>query len=165
MKLDAINLSQELIRIPSYSGNNPQVINFLSDQLKNLNFTCDILEYDGDSSYKVNNLHAIFNPNNAKNILYFAGHTDVVNEGNKASWTFDPFSATISNEKLYGRGAVDMKCAIACFVSAVADFLQNNPSPNFGIGFLITNDEENDSINGTKKVLNWMKENNKKEQR
>ena len=162
MKLDAINLSQELIRIPSYSGNNPQVINFLSDQLKNLNFTCDILEYDGDSSYKVNNLHAIFNPNNAKNILYFAGHTDVVNEGNKASWTFDPFSATISNEKLYGRGAVDMKCAIACFVSAVADFLQNNPSPNFGIGFLITNDEENDSINGTKKVLNWMKENNKK---
>ena len=162
MKLTALSLSQKLIQIPSYSGDNPEVINFLKNYLEKLGFTCDILEYDGDNSYKVNNLHAVFNPNNAEKILFFAGHTDVVNEGNKSSWTYDPFSATISEGKLFGRGASDMKCAIACFLSAVEEFLENNPSPKFGIGFLITNDEENDSINGTVKVLNWMHKNDKK---
>lgn len=162
MKLNAITLSQKLIQIPSYSGDNPEVINFLENYLKNLGFTCDILEYEGDGSYKVNNLHAVFNPNNADKILYFAGHTDVVNEGNRASWSHDPFAAEIIDGKIFGRGASDMKCAIACFVSAVEEFLQHNPRPNFGIGFLITNDEENDSINGTVKVLDWMQKNNKK---
>jgi succinyl-diaminopimelate desuccinylase len=162
LRLNAIKLSQDLIRIPSYSGTNFEVIDLLANHLKNLGFSCDILEYDGDSSYKVNNLHAVFNPNNSDKILYFAGHTDVVNEGNKASWTQDPFAANIIDGKLFGRGAADMKCAIACFVSAVEEFLITNKSPNFGIGFLITNDEENDSINGTKKVLQWMKNSNKK---
>jgi succinyl-diaminopimelate desuccinylase len=162
MKLDSIKISQELIGIPSYSGNDPKVINFLSTALKNLGFVCDILEFDGDGSYKVNNLHAVFNPHNAEKILYFAGHTDVVNEGEKTAWKYDPFAAKIIDGKIFGRGAADMKCAIACFVSAVSEFLLENKNPNFGIGFLITNDEENDSINGTKKVLNWMQENNKK---
>jgi succinyl-diaminopimelate desuccinylase len=161
MKLDAIKLSQDLIRIPSYSGVNSQVLEFLATHLKNLGFACDFLEYDGDDSYKVNNLHAVLNPNNSDKILYFAGHTDVVNEGNKASWKHDPFAATIENGKLFGRGASDMKCAIACFLSATAEFL-NEKKPNFGIGFLITNDEEADGVNGTKKVLQWMKKNNKK---
>ena len=162
MKLDSVELSQELIRIPSYSGFNKEIINFLENILKKENFTCDILEFDGDGSYKVNNLHAIFNPNNSSRILYFAGHTDVVNEGNKNDWTQNPFAANIIDGKLYGRGAADMKCAIACFISAALEFLSANPKPNFGIGFLITNDEENDSINGTKKILKWMQENNKK---
>ncbi len=162
MKLDAIQLSQDLIRFQSYSGNHPQVIEFLVKTLTQLGFTCDILEYDGDGSYKVNNLHAVFNPNNSEKILYFAGHTDIVNEGDKAAWTHDPFAAKIVDGKLFGRGAVDMKCAIACFASAVSEFLAENKNPDFGIGFLITNDEENDSINGTKKVLNWMQKNNKK---
>lgn len=162
MKLDAVKLSQELIRIPSYSGVNSDVLEFLLDHLKKLGFSCDILEYEGDASYKVNNLHAIFNPKNSDKILYFAGHTDVVNEGNKSSWTHDPFAAEISEGKLFGRGAADMKCAIACFVSAVAEFLKTTPTPSFGIGFLITNDEEADGINGTKKVLEWMKKNHKK---
>lgn len=162
MKLDSLKLSQDLIRIPSYSGFNSQVIEFLKNILDAANFSCDILEYDGDGSYKVNNLHAVYNPQNAEKIIYFAGHTDVVNEGNKASWKFDPFSATIEDGKLYGRGTSDMKCAIACFVVAALKFLEENKNPNFGIGFLITNDEENDSINGTKKVLDWMQKNNKK---
>ncbi len=162
MQLNATQLSQKLIQIPSYSGNNPQVIEFLKDYLEKLNFACDILEYDGDGSYKVNNLHAIFNPKNAEKIIYFAGHTDVVNEGNRASWKHDPFAAEVVDGKLFGRGAADMKCAIACFVSAVEEFLNVNKNPDFGIGFLITNDEENDSINGTKKVLDWMQKNNKK---
>jgi len=161
MNLNAITLSQKLIQIPSYSGVNLQVIEFLADYLKNLGFSCDFLEYDGDNSYKVNNLHAVLNPNNSKKTLYFAGHTDVVNEGNKESWTHDPFAAKIIDGKLFGRGAADMKCAIACFVSAVEEFLSTNKKPDFGIGFLITNDEENDGVNGTKKVLEWMKESNK----
>ena len=162
MKLNAINLSQDLIRIPSYSGVNPEVLEFLSTHLKNLGFSCDFLEFDGSNSYKVNNLHAVFNPKNSSKVLYFAGHTDVVNEGNKASWTHDPFVAKIVDGKLFGRGASDMKCAIACFVSAVAEFLEKSPNPDFGIGFLITNDEEADGVNGTAKVLEWMKNSDKK---
>lgn len=158
--ISSIEYSQQLIRIPSYSGDNPEVLNLLKKTLENLGFECQILEYDGDGSYKVNNLHAIFNPTNSSQTLYFAGHTDVVKEGNVAEWTSPPFEANIVGDKLIGRGASDMKCAIACFVSAVAEFLQNNPRPNFGIGFLITNDEESDSINGTKKVLQWMQNHN-----
>jgi len=161
MKLDAVTLSQKLIRIPSYSGVNVEVLEFLGNYLKNLGFSCDYLDYEGSNSYKVNNLHAVFNPKNSTKVIYFAGHTDVVNEGNKASWKHDPFAAEIIDGKLFGRGAADMKCAIACFVTAVEDFLAQNKSPDFGIGFLITNDEEADGVNGTAKVLEWMKENNK----
>ncbi len=150
-----IELSQKLIQIPSYSGNSPQVIKFISDYLTALNFTCDILEYDGDGSYKVNNLHAIHNPKNSDKILYFAGHTDVVATGDTKAWSHDPFAAKIVGDKLFGRGAADMKCAIACFLAAAERFLKDE-TPDFGIGFLITNDEENDSVNGTKKVLEWM---------
>lgn len=159
---DSITLSQKLIQFPSFSGKDEKVINFLSQHLSNLGFTCETLEYDGDGSYPVNNLHAVLNPNNAEKILYFAGHTDVVAAGNLDSWSHDPFAATITDGKLIGRGAVDMKCAIACFISAVEEFLKSDKLENFGIGFLITNDEEADSVNGTKKVLEWMKETNKK---
>lgn len=161
MKLNEIELSQKLIQIPSFSGKNDEVIKFLSDYLSNLGFACDTLEYDGDNSYKVNNLHAVFNPKNSDKVIYFAGHTDVVAAGDIKAWTHDPFAAIITSEKLFGRGAVDMKCAIACFVAAAEEFLSKE-NPDFGIGFLITNDEEADGVNGTKKVLEWMKKNNKK---
>ena len=161
-KLNDIELSQKLINFNSYSGCHYEVIDFLGNYLKNLGFECDYLDFDGDDSYKVNNLHAIYNPNNCDKILYFAGHTDVVNEGDLQKWSHDPFAANIVDGILYGRGAVDMKCAIACFVDATQNFLAQNNNVDFGIGFLITNDEEADGINGTKKVLEWMKENNKK---
>ncbi len=153
----AIELSQKLISFPSYSGNSPEVIEFLKQRLEKLSFTCNILEYEGSGSYKVNNLHALYNPKNSSKILYFAGHTDVVATGDINAWTYNPFAAKIVDDKLFGRGTADMKCAIACFVSAVEEFLQSHSAPDFGIGFLITNDEENDSINGTAKVLEWMK--------
>ena len=158
--MDAFKLSQQLIQIPSYSGTSPEVIGFIKTYLEKLNFTCNILEYEGSGSYKVNNLHALYNPKNSKNILYFAGHTDVVATGDIKAWTHDPFAAKIIDEKLFGRGAADMKCAVACFMAAAAQFISSE-NPNFGIGFLITNDEENDSINGTAKVLEWMKSNGK----
>lgn len=97
---------------------------------------------------------------NSKNILYFAGHTDVVATGDLKAWMHNPFEAKIVDGKLFGRGAADMKCAIACFLAAAEQFITKG-TPNFGIGFLITNDEENDSINGTAKVLQWMKERGK----
>lgn len=161
MKLDAVKLSQKLIQIPSYSGVNPEVLEFLGNYLQNLGFACDFLEFDGEDSYRVNNLHAVFNPKNSERVLYFAGHTDIVNEGNKASWTHDPFAAKIIDGRLFGRGAADMKCAISCFVAAVEEFLTTE-NPDFGIGFLITNDEEADGVNGTKKVLEWMQKEGKK---
>ena len=111
--LSALQLSQELIKIPSYSGYNHEVLLLIDHYLSKLGFVCKHLNFDGDNSYKVNNLHAVFNPKNSSKILYFAGHTDVVNEGNKASWTHDPFAAKIVDGKLFGRGAADMKCAIA----------------------------------------------------
>lgn len=162
MKLDAVKLSQELIQIPSYSGVNHQVLELLGSKLSALGFACNFLEFEGSNSYAVNNLHAVFNPKNSDKVLYFAGHTDVVNEGDKASWTHDPFAAKIIDGKLFGRGAADMKCAIACFVSAAAEFLEKNPNPDFGVGFLITNDEEADGVNGTAKVLEWMQKSGKK---
>jgi succinyl-diaminopimelate desuccinylase len=157
--MSVIDLSQQLIKIPSYSGNNPEVINLIKNYLEKLGFTCAVINFSGDNSYEVNNLHAIYNPRQATATIYFAGHTDIVNEGRLENWIYPPFSATIDQGRLFGRGAVDMKCAIACFMVAVNEFLQQNPQPNFGIGFLITNDEENDSVNGTKKVLNWMQQN------
>ena len=160
MKISEINFSQNLIRIPSYSGFNHEIINLINETLCNLEFKCDILEFDGNNSYKVNNIHAIYNPNNHSKTLYFAGHTDIVKEGNIALWSHSPFDAKIVDNKMIGRGASDMKCAIACFISAIADLLEKNPYPNFGIGLIITNDEESDGINGTKKVLEWMKDNN-----
>jgi succinyl-diaminopimelate desuccinylase len=166
MKFNSVSLSQQLIKIPSYSGVNIEVMVFLAQYLTKLGFSCDLLEYEGDNSYKVNNLHAVFNPKNAEKVLYFAGHTDVVSEGDRASWRFDPFAATISEGKLFGRGSADMKCSIACFIAAVEKFLTQKGNAadnlNFGIGFIVTNDEENEGVNGTKKVLQWMKKQGKK---
>lgn len=159
MSNNAVNLARELIKIPSYSGVSSEIIELLQEKLCKLDFECKILEFDGDKSYKVNNLHAIFNPNKSTKTIYFAGHTDIVKEGDAAKWRFPAFAAEINDGKIYGRGAADMKCAIACFVAAVDEFLNKNLQTDFGIGLIITNDEENDGINGTKKVLGWMQEN------
>ncbi len=159
---DEVKLSQEIVKIESFSGYNPEAINFVANFLKKLDFECDFLTFEEENSYKVNNLHAVYNPHKSDKVFYFAGHTDVVATGDLNSWKHNPFSATIEGDYLYGRGTSDMKCAIACFMQATKEFLTQNPEPEFGIGFLITNDEEAKSINGTKKVLNWMVKNNHK---
>ena len=161
MTSQEVKISQDLIKIPSYSGFNEAVLKYIEEFLVKLGFECENLTFDGDNSYKVNNLHAIFNPNKSEKTIYFAGHTDVVNEGDLTKWEFSPFSATINDGKLYGRGACDMKCALACFLAAAQNFIQKNPNPEFAIGLLITNDEESDGVNGTKKALQWMKKSGK----
>jgi len=160
MIINSHQLAQQLIRIPSYSGVNIEVIELLKNHLQKLNFICEIIQFEGDNSYPVNNLHAIYNPQNSAQTIYFAGHTDVVKEGEVELWKYPPFAGNIVENKLFGRGASDMKCAIACFAQAVSKYLQTNPNPNFGIGFLITNDEENDGVNGTKKMLETLRKKN-----
>ena len=91
--ISSIDFSQQLIRIPSYSGNNPEVIELLKNTLQKIGFECKIIDFDGDGSYKVNNLHAIYNPKKSSQTIYFAGHTDVVNEGDRSLWQYDPFEA------------------------------------------------------------------------
>lgn len=159
MILDSVKLSQALIKYNSPSGASLDVLEFLAKNLAN--FKCDILGFDGDGSYPVINLHAVYNPRNSDNVLYFAGHSDVVAVMDEKSWLYPPFAAHIDNDILYGRGTVDMKCAIASFVIAAQKFIAKNPQANFGIGLLITGDEEADAVNGTKKVLSWMKQHNK----
>ena len=163
MIFDPVKLSQDLIKIPSVSGQKTTIIEFFQKTIEELGFQTDILNFEGDGgSYPVSNIHGVFNPNNSENILYFAGHLDVVPQGEEGVWNYLPFAAKIANNHLFGRGTSDMKCAIACFVAAVSEFLNKNKKPNFGIGLLITGDEEAESINGTKKMLAWMKENNQK---
>src|SRR5690606_18250436 len=87
--------------------------------------------------------------------LMFAGHTDVVPPGSEADWTHPPFAAEIDDGMLFGRGAVDMKGGIACFVAAVARHIEKHGPPAGSISFLITGDEEGPSINGTEKLLEW----------
>jgi succinyl-diaminopimelate desuccinylase len=161
MQMDAVRLSQELIKCASVTGTDAGIINLLKTRLDELGFKCDVLEFSEEGTYPIINLHAIFNPNNHSDILYFAGHSDVVPAGNEKSWTYPPFDAVIEQGVLYGRGAVDMKSAIAAFICAAAEFIFENKEPNFGIGLLITGDEEADAINGTVKMLDWMKSHGK----
>src|SRR5690606_9423119 len=91
--------------------------------------------------------------------LCFAGHTDVVPPGDLAKWSVPPFSGEIRDGVLFGRGAVDMKGAIACFVAAAMRYMKGRGGqPQGSISLLITGDEEGPSINGTAKVLEWLKE-------
>ena len=162
MHLDSVKLSQEIIKFHSAS-NKPHLdlLEFIANILASFGFENDILGFDGDGSYPVINLHSVYNPKNSKNILYFAGHTDIVPTGDEKLWKHPPFGAEIVDGVLYGRGAVDMKPAIAAFMMAAANFIKQHPKMDFGIGFLITGDEEADGVNGTKKMLEWMKKNNK----
>ena len=85
----------------------------------------------------------------------FAGHTDVVPPGDEAAWTHPPFSAAIAHGEMYGRGAVDMKGGIACFVAAVARHIDKHGALKGSVSFLVTGDEEGPAINGTVKLLDW----------
>ena len=160
MKMDSIKFSQELIKHNSPSGANLPVLEFLAKVLASFGFKSDILGFDGDDSYPVINLHALHNPRNSANVFYFAGHSDIVPAGDESLWQHPPFEGNIIDGVLYGRGAVDMKPAIAAFIMAAGKFISLNPKADFGIGLLITGDEEADAVNGTKKILQWMQKNN-----
>jgi succinyl-diaminopimelate desuccinylase len=146
---DPVALAQALIRCPSVTPEDAGALDVLAKALAALGFACHRLRFD-----EVDNLYARIG-NTGPNFC-FAGHTDVVPPGDRALWRHDPFAAEIANGTLYGRGAADMKSAIAAFVAAAAQRLDRG-APKGSISLLITGDEEGPALNGTAKVLDWLK--------
>ena len=153
--VNELQLSKDLIRFPSITPKDAGAISFLSKKLKKLGFNCKILEFRGKGSKPIKNLYARIGKKGPN--LCYAGHTDVVPPGNIKDWTINPFKPMIKKNYLIGRGANDMKSSIACFVSAVSQFLRNKQKFYGSISFLITGDEEGYAINGTKKVVDYLK--------
>jgi len=144
--LDPVALAQALIRCPSVTPKDAGALGVLEDALKPLGFSCHRLPFG-----EVENLYARIG--DGAPLFCFAGHTDVVPPGGQ--WRSDPFAAEIRGGLLYGRGAADMKSAIAAFATAAARHLAKRASGS--IALLITGDEEGDAVNGTVKVLDWLK--------
>ena len=154
MTIDPVALTQDLIRCPSVTPADAGALGVLQRVLEGMGFTCTRLVFEETGTDPVDNLYARLGTGSPN--FCFAGHTDVVPVGDAAAWTVDPFAAEIINGKLYGRGTSDMKGAIAAFTAAAKSFLDRNGVPDGSISLLITGDEEGPSINGTRKVLDWM---------
>ena len=149
-----LQISKDLISFPSVTPIDAGAIKYISRKLKLLGFKCKILEFKDKKNPTIKNLYARLG-NKQPNLCY-AGHTDVVPPGNIRDWTINPFKPRVINNHLIGRGANDMKSSIACFMTAVSNFLKNNKKINGSISFLITGDEEAQAINGTKKVVDYL---------
>ena len=155
MPINELKLAKELIRRPSVTPKDAGAINLLAKNLQSLGFKCQIMNFKN-----IKNLYAKLGklaPN-----FCFAGHTDVVPVGNLKSWSVNPFSGIVKNNKLIGRGANDMKGSIACFVAALSQFKKIKPKFKGSISLLITGDEEAVAINGTKKVIEKLKKRKEK---
>ncbi len=146
---------RDLIRCPSVTPNEGGALSYLEDKLGTLGFHVERVTFSDHDTPDVENLYARLG-NGAPHVM-FAGHTDVVPVGDTDSWSSDPFAGEVRNGFMYGRGAVDMKGGIACFLSAVEAFLSRHDFSG-SISFLITGDEEGPSVNGTDKLLKWAAE-------
>ncbi len=149
--MNAVDLAQALIRAPSVTPADAGAIPLLKDTLEALGFACTTVEFTEPGTAPVLNLYA--RRGKAGRNFCFAGHTDVVPPGNRDAWSLDPFGGIVRDGRLYGRGAVDMKGAIACFVAAVAAF---EGARDGSISLVITGDEEAVAINGTRKLIDWL---------
>ena len=155
-----ITLAKELIRFPSVTPTDAGIMKFLAKKLTAIGFKCKILEFKEKNSKPVKNLYArlgTLQPN-----FMFAGHLDVVPPGNLKDWTVKPFNPSVKKKHLIGRGANDMKSAVASWVVAVSKFVSKNKKFNGSISLLITGDEEGIAINGTKKVVEYLKKRKEK---
>jgi succinyl-diaminopimelate desuccinylase len=154
---DPVALAQALIRCESVTPQEAGALTLLQSVLEGAGFTCHRMTFSEPGTPDVENLYARIGTG-APN-LCFAGHTDVVPPGDESAWTTPPFAAEIRDGALYGRGAVDMKGAVACFVTAALKHLGSRAGkPKGSLSLLITGDEEGASINGTAKLLGWLKE-------
>ena len=153
--IDPLALTQALIRCPSVTPVDAGAIDVLATALAPVGFACHRLRFGEGTPAPIENLYARYGAGRPH--LCFAGHTDVVPPGDPARWRSDPFAGTIVDDDLVGRGAVDMKGAIAAFATAAARFIARR-GPDFGgsISLLITGDEEGLSIDGTVKVVDWL---------
>ncbi len=159
-EINELKLAKELIRFPSITPIDAGVMKFLEKKLKRLGFKTKILEFKEKGFKPVKNLYARLG-NQRPNFCY-AGHLDVVPPGNARDWTVNPFKPSIKKGHLIGRGANDMKSSIAAFISAVSKFSTQNKKFNGSISLLITGDEEGDAVNGTKKVVEYLKKKKEK---
>ena len=150
MPISELKLAKDLIRRPSITPRDAGAINILARNLRSLGFKCQIINFKN-----IKNLYARLGKS-SPNFCY-AGHTDVVPPGNISEWTVNPFKPAVKNNKLIGRGANDMKASIACFVAAVSRFKTKNKKFKGSISLLITGDEEGIAINGTKRVVEYLK--------
>jgi len=153
-KIDELQLAKELIRFPSITPTDAGVMGYLEKKLKSLGFKTKILTFTEKNTKPVKNLYAKLG-NKSPN-LCFAGHLDVVPPGNTKDWTINPFKPAIKKGHLIGRGANDMKSSIAAFVSAISKYVSQNKFSG-SISLLITGDEEGIAVNGTKKVVDYLK--------
>ena len=158
--INELQLAKELIKFPTVTPIDAGIMKFLEKKLKILGFKTKILEFKEKNSKPVKNLYARLG-NQSPNFCY-AGHLDVVPAGNLKEWTVNPFKPSVKKGHLIGRGANDMKSSIAAFVSAVSNFVENNRKFNGSISLLITGDEEGVAINGTKKVVDYLKKKKEK---
>jgi succinyl-diaminopimelate desuccinylase len=154
--VDPVALAAELIRRPSVTPKDEGALGIVASRLERLGFACHPLTFAENGHDPVANLYARWGDGRPN--LCFAGHTDVVPTGAADQWSFDPFGAALRDGVLCGRGAVDMKGAIAAFIAAAERFIATR-GPDFAgsISLLITGDEEGVAVNGTKKVLDWLK--------
>ena len=155
MPINELKLAKELIRRPSVTPKDAGAINLLTKNLRFLGFKCHVINFKN-----ITNLYAKLGKS-SPNFCY-AGHTDVVPPGNIDDWSVNPFKPVVKKNKLIGRGANDMKASIACFIAAVSRFKSKNKKFNGSISLLITGDEEGMAINGTKRVIEYLKKKREK---
>ena len=152
--MDTLELSKKLISFKSVTPKSAGSLEFIQKILKNKKFDCHFLEFGKD---KIKNLYSSIKGGEGP-VICFAGHTDVVPPGDLQKWNSDPFKAFIKNENLYGRGTSDMKTAIASFIVATFQYLEEtNNIFNGTIAFLLTADEEGEARFGTKAMISWLK--------
>jgi succinyl-diaminopimelate desuccinylase len=152
----ALQLAEALIARPSVTPDDAGCQALLAQRLAPLGFTCETV-VSGPEHFRVTNLWALRRGVRRGPTLAFAGHTDVVPPGPLAQWTSDPFVPTHRGDRLYGRGAADMKSSIAAMVVAVEDFVQAHAGHAGAIGFLITSDEEGPATDGTRRLVEMLK--------
>ena len=149
----AVSLTRELIRRPSVTPIDAGALGVVEAALKAVGFETHRVTFSEPGTPDVENLFARIGAGSPH--LCFAGHTDVVPTGDLSRWRCDPFAAEIHDGKIYGRGASDMKGAIAAFIAAAISYVEKSGAPKGTLSFLITGDEEGPSINGTVKLLEW----------
>jgi succinyl-diaminopimelate desuccinylase len=154
MPADPVAIARDLIRCRSVTPDEGGALAYLQDLLARAGFDVHRAVFAEPGTAPVDNLYARIGQSQPN--LLFAGHTDVVPPGNEGAWSHPPFAGAIAGERLYGRGAVDMKGGIACFVAAALDHLAaNGGKPKGSISLLITGDEEGVAVNGSVKLLKW----------
>ena len=153
---DPLELAIGLIRCASVTPDEGGALDYLTQIFEPAGFQCHRLPFQEDGTPDVDNLYARIGADGPH--LAFAGHTDVVPVGDAAAWTSPPFDPGVRDGVLIGRGAADMKGGIACFMAAALDFVADHDGKLPGsISFIITGDEEGPAINGTVKMLQWLK--------